>query len=126
MNVMSVSAVTITSNDPERLAGFYRRCLGVPLQLSSHGPMKHHFEGWLGEPERGGVHVAVLKGRAGNADAGGPAPTFRVRDIDACVRDLAAEGLAPVHRIADLGEGKRLVAFRDPDGNVFNLIDLGF
>lgn len=126
MNVISVSAVTITSNDPERLAGFYRRCLGVPLELSSHGPMKHHFEGWLGAPDRGGVHIAVLKGRAGSADAGGPAPTFRVRVIDACVRDLAAEGVAPSHRIANLGEGKRLVSFLDPDGNTFNLIDLGF
>ena len=118
MNVMSISAVTIASNNPERLAEFYRRCLGVPLQMSSHGPMKHHFEGWLGEPDRGRVHVAVLKGRAGNANAGGPAPTFRVRDIDACVHDLAAEGLAPVHRIADLGEGKRLVSFRDPTGTL--------
>src|SRR5262245_32803221 len=77
MNVVSVSAVTITSNDPERLAGFYRRCLGVPLALESHGPMKHHFEGWLGDPDRGGIHFAVLKGRSGNADVGGPAPTFR-------------------------------------------------
>jgi catechol 2,3-dioxygenase-like lactoylglutathione lyase family enzyme len=126
MNVISVSAVTISSNDPERLASFYTRCLGIPLEMSSHGPMKHHFEGWLGEPDHGGVHFAVLKGRAGSAEAGGPAPTFRVRDIDACVRDLTAEGLAPTHRIAVLGEGKRLVSFRDPDGNAFHLIDLGF
>src|SRR5262245_30516722 len=102
MNVMSVSAVTITSSDPERLAGFYRRCPGIPLAEASHGPMKHHFEGWLGAPKRGGVHVAVLKGRSGSADAGGTAPTFRVRGIDACVNDLAAEGIAPAHPIADL------------------------
>src|SRR5262245_35394962 len=48
MNVASVSAVTITSN-----------------------------EGWLGDPDRGGIHFAVLKGRSGNADVGGPAATFR-------------------------------------------------
>ena len=125
MNVMSVSAVTITSNDPERLAGFYSRCLGIPLEQASHGPMKHHFEGWLGAPDRGGVHVAVLKGRSGRPDAGGTAPTFRVREIDACVNELAAEGIAPAHPIAELGEGKRLVSFRDPDGNMFRLIDIG-
>jgi catechol 2,3-dioxygenase-like lactoylglutathione lyase family enzyme len=126
MNVMSVSAVTITSTDPERLAGFYRRCLGVPLELANHGPMKHHYEGWLGDPERGGVHFAVLKGRSGSADAGGPAPTFRVRGIEACVRELEAEGVRPTHAVADLGEGKRIVSFRDLDGNAFRLIDLGF
>ena len=125
MNVMSVSAVTITSTDPERLAGFYRRSLGIPLAQASHGPMLHHFEGWLGAPERGGVHVAVLKGRSGRADAGGTAPTFRVREIEACVNELAAEGITPVHPIAELGDGKRLVSFRDPDGNVFRLIDIG-
>jgi predicted enzyme related to lactoylglutathione lyase len=126
MQVMSVSAITITSNDPERLAAFYREQLGIPLEVSSHGPMKQHYEGWLGSPEQGGVHVAVLKGRGPGADAGGAAPTFRVRGIEAFVSTLPENGAALVHRVADLGEGKRLVSFRDPDGNIFRLIDLGF
>jgi predicted enzyme related to lactoylglutathione lyase len=126
MKVLSISAVTITSNDPKRLADFYRSHLGIPLESQSHGPMKEHFEGWLGDPERGGVHFAVLKGRAAVADAGGAAPTFRVQGIDAFVADLKAVGTAPLHAIANLGEGKRLASFRDPDGNVFRLIDLGF
>ena len=126
MNVMSVSAITITSPNPEQLAAFYRQRLGIVLEAASHGAMKRHFEGWIGEPERGGVHFAVLKGRAGAAEAGGPAPTFRVRGIEACVAELEQAGTALVHRVADLGEGKRLASFRDPDGNVFRLIDLGF
>ena len=74
MKVMSLSAVTITSADPGRLAEFYRRCLGVRLAPSSHGSSGEHFEGWLGEPGRGGVHFAVMRGRSGAADGGGPAP----------------------------------------------------
>jgi predicted enzyme related to lactoylglutathione lyase len=122
MNVMSIAAVTITSNDPERLATFYRARLGIPLESASHGPMQRHFEGWLGEPARGGVHFAVLKGAARS----GAAPTFRVYGIDGCLAELQAGGLEAKHRIAELGEGKRLVSFRDCDGNMFRLIDLGF
>ena len=126
MRVMSVSAVTITSAQPERLATFYRERLGVPLESATHGPMQQHYEGWLGSPELGGVHFAVLKGRAGSGDAGGPAPTFRVRGLEACVAELEAAGAPLAHRIADLGEGKRVASFHDPDGNIFRLIDLGF
>lgn len=125
MNVLSISAVTITSAHPEALADFYRARLGIAIEPSSHGPMRRHFEGWLGAPERGGVHFAVLKGPAPARAAGGPAVTFRVRGIEACVAELQAAGVPLVHRIADLGEGKRLASFRDPDGNVFRLIDLG-
>lgn len=73
MNIISVSAVTITSKEPERLATFYRSHLGIPLEAASHGAMQNHFEGWLGEPAHGGVHIAVLKGASGT----GAVPTFR-------------------------------------------------
>jgi catechol 2,3-dioxygenase-like lactoylglutathione lyase family enzyme len=126
MKVLSVSAVTITSNHPRRLADFYQRCLGIPLELSSHGPTSHHFEGWLGEPTRGGVHFAVLEGFSGHPDAGGPAPTFRVREIQACIAELEAQGVRPARPLAGLGDGKRMASFRDWDGNMFSLIDLGF
>jgi catechol 2,3-dioxygenase-like lactoylglutathione lyase family enzyme len=122
MNIISVSAVTFTSNDPERLARFYRGRLGLPLMAASHGAMKRHFEGWLGERAQGGVHLAILKGAGGS----GAAPTFRVHGIDGCVAELQAGRIESLHPIADLGEGKRLASFRDADGNVFRLIDLGF
>ena len=122
MNVESVSAIVFFSPDPERLAAFYRTQLGIPLAQEAHGPMRHHHEADLGD-----VHVAVLKGRApGGPDAGGVAPTFRVRNIDACIADLTASGVPPTRKIMELGDGKRLATFRDPDGNAFHLIDLGF
>jgi catechol 2,3-dioxygenase-like lactoylglutathione lyase family enzyme len=126
MNALSVSAVVFTSPDPCRLADFYRTHLGIPIESSSHGPLKDHQEGWLGDPARGGVHIAVLKGPGPGPKGGGPAPTFRVRGLDACVAELEAAGTRPAHKIAELGEGKRMVSFRDPDGNIFRLIDLGF
>ena len=120
MNVESLSAVVFFSPNPVRLADFYRTHLGIPLEHESHGPMKDHIEGWLG-----GVHVAVLKGRGPGEQGGGVAPTFRVRGLDGFVAALEGAGVAPMRKVADLGEGKRLASFRDPDGNAFSLIDLG-
>jgi predicted enzyme related to lactoylglutathione lyase len=121
MNVDSLSAVVFFSSDPARLASFYKTHLGIPFEYESHGPMRDHLEGWLG-----GVHFAVLKGRGPTPDSGGVAPTFRVRGLDAFVRTLEDSGISMLRKIIDLGEGKRLASFRDPDGNTFSLIDLGF
>jgi predicted enzyme related to lactoylglutathione lyase len=83
--------------------------------------MKHHHEATVG-----GLDFAVLKGRGPGEDGGGVAPTFRVHGIDAFVRSLEAAGVRTLRKVFDLGEGKRVASFRDPDGNAFNVIDLGF
>jgi predicted enzyme related to lactoylglutathione lyase len=119
MNVQFLSAIVFISSDPARLADFYKTHLGIPLEHESHGPMKDHIEGWLGD-----VHVAVLKGRGPAEGVGGVAPTFRVQDLDAFVASLAAAGASPIRKIANLGEGKRLASFRDPDGNTFSLLEM--
>jgi len=121
MKVESLSAVVFFSRDPERLAEFYRSRIGIPFEHRSHGPMRDHIEGWLE-----GIHFAVLKGAPAEGEGRGVAPTFRVRGLDAWVGDLGQSGVTPVREIIDLGEGKRLASFRDPDGNLFSLIDLGF
>jgi len=120
MQIEALSAVVFTSPDPDRLADFYRAHLGIPFQHESHGPMKDHLEA-----ELGGLHFAVLKGK-GPGDAGGAvAPTFLVKQLDDHVAALARAGVPRMHKIVDLAEDKRLASFRDPDGNVFHLIDLG-
>jgi catechol 2,3-dioxygenase-like lactoylglutathione lyase family enzyme len=119
MQVDSVSAVVFFSPNPTRLASFYKTHLGIPLDLGRHGPMQDHVEGWLGD-----VHVAVLKGRGPGEQGGGVAPTFRVRNLDAFVAALDGSGIEPVRKVVDLGEGKRLASFRDPDGNAFSLIEV--
>jgi predicted enzyme related to lactoylglutathione lyase len=119
MPVESVSAIVFFSPDPPRLADFYRAHLGIQLESQAHGPMGDHLEGWLGD-----VHVAVLKGRGPDAQGGGLSATFRVKDLDAFVRTLEAAGVSPTRKILDLGDGKRLGTFRDPDGNAFSLIEV--
>jgi predicted enzyme related to lactoylglutathione lyase len=119
MNVESVSAVLFYSPEPARLARFYAGNLGIPFELDRHGAIHEHHEADLGE-----VHLAVLKGRGPGPDGGGISPTFRVRGLDAFVKRLGEAGAPPLRPVLDLGEGKRVATFRDPDGNAFNLIEI--
>jgi len=120
MKAESLSAVVYHSPQPERLAAFYKEHLGIPFEPGQHGPMRTHLETWFE-----GTHFAILKGAARSGE-GGVSPTFRVKGLERFVAALAEAGVPLKHPIADLGEGKRLASFRDVDGNVFSLIDLGF
>ena len=49
-----VSAVLIVSEDPARLANFYREVVGVPLQDEAHGTTRQHYGCNLGD-----IHFAI-------------------------------------------------------------------
>jgi predicted enzyme related to lactoylglutathione lyase len=119
MTVEFLSALVFFSPAPEPLAAFYRTHLGIPFEHHGHGPIRDHLEADLG-----GVHMAVLKGRAPARDGGGVAPTFRVEDLDAAVGRLRASDVHPTRKILELGDGKRVATYRDPDGNTFSLIEV--
>jgi predicted enzyme related to lactoylglutathione lyase len=113
----TLSAITLHSNDPERLARFYAETVGLPFELHRHGTLREHFEVSVD-----GTHFAVLKA---NPNAGGPiVPVFRVVDLDRSTAKLAANGVSQLHKPMDIGEGKRVVTFHDPDGNAFRLIQI--
>jgi predicted enzyme related to lactoylglutathione lyase len=119
MIVDSLSAVVFFSQDPARLAAFYEQYLGIVLRPESHGPMRDHLEGELGD-----LHMAVLKGRSPDGKGGGVSLTFRVGDLEPFVQRLESEGVSPTRKIIELGEGKRLATYSDPDGNSFSLIEV--
>ncbi len=117
MKILSFSALTMHSAKPDRLVAFYRDALGLPLAPHEHGTVGEHHEGDLGE-----VHLAVWKA---SPRVGGPfVPVFRVEDLDASCASLDALGVPALHKTLDLGEGKRVVTFTDPDGNAFRLIEI--
>ena len=76
------------------------------------------------EADLGDVHLAALKGRGPGADGGGISPTFRVRGLNAFAKKLDEAGSPLLRPVLDLGDGKRVASFRDPDGNTFNLIEI--
>jgi catechol 2,3-dioxygenase-like lactoylglutathione lyase family enzyme len=115
MDVKSLSAVVFSSPEPQRLAEFYRQHLGLTFEAHRHGPVPDHQEAMLA-----GMRFAVI-----GAERGGVSPTFRVRGLETFVERLSRAGIQ-AQAVRDLGEGKRLVSFRDADENLFSLIDLGF
>ena len=116
MSVLSLSALTMHSERPGRLAAFYRDVVGVPLAPHSHGTLGEHHEGSLDS-----VHFAVWKA---SERVGGPfVPVFRVLSLDEAARRFEGRVFA-LHKPLDLGEGKRVITFRDPDDNAFRLIEM--
>jgi hypothetical protein len=121
MPIESLSALVYSSKQPTRLAEFYRLHLGIPFATHDHGPVREHLEATVA-----GTHFAVLPHDDPSKERGtGVAPTFRVRGLEAFAEDLRKQGVAPLHAVLELGEGRRVVSFRDPDENVFRLIDFG-
>jgi len=117
MSPISFSALTMHSSDPARLSRFYRDVIGLPLAPHAHGTVGDHDEGDLGD-----VHLAIWKA---SARVGGPfVPVFRVDDLDAWLLHLTSAGVPSLHKPLDLGEGKRVVTFTDPDQNAFRLIEI--
>jgi predicted enzyme related to lactoylglutathione lyase len=115
---LALSALTMHSSDPVRLASFYRDVLGLPLAIHEHGTLGGHYEGSLG-----GVHFAVWQA---SPAVGGPfVPVFKVANLDAELARLSQRGVPLRHKPMDIGEGKRVVTLSDPDGNGFRLIQIG-
>ena len=116
MLAMKLSALTFQSNDSARLADFYRDVVGLPLRLDQHGAVTPHYEGDLND-----IHFAILPT---NVASGSPVvPVFRVRDLTAAMAQLCGQGVEQVLKPLNLGEGMTVAGFKDPDGNVFRLIE---
>ena len=112
----NVAGIVLHSAEPERLARFYNESLGLGLAPAEHGTVGQHFEGMVGH-----THLALWKqtGRFGIF-----VPVFRVADVERAAAALVARGVEALHKPLDIGEGKRVATFRDPDGNAFRVIQL--
>jgi predicted enzyme related to lactoylglutathione lyase len=113
-----LSAVLLTSEDPGRLAGFYREVLGLPLIEEQHGGLASHWGRELRD-----VHFAVH----GEHPARAPGPirmAFWVFDLEAFVTRLERHGVSLAYPIEPLGEDSLVTAVRDPDGNEVELTQM--
>ena len=116
-NTVSVAGLVLYSPQPKSLAEFYRHALGLSLDVANHGHMGDHYEGLVG-----GVHVAIWDQQKGHA-AASLVPTFRVQRIADFESALVAAGATVGHRPIDLGDGKRVAGYADPDQRPFRLIE---
>jgi predicted enzyme related to lactoylglutathione lyase len=113
LKVKGLSGVIMSSAEPERLAQFYHKVLGIPLELNRHGNSPEHWE-----CDYDGIHFAVLKRESSEQPNGNVVLSFGVDDINEFV---AAQGIKLIHPIMDLGNGGAVASFKDPDGNTLRL-----
>jgi predicted enzyme related to lactoylglutathione lyase len=107
------------SSNPAALAAFYANALGIPFALHEHGTVGPHFEAF-----HCGNHFAIWRPNATNP-AASLVPSFRVADLTQMEAQVTQAGAERLHKPIDLGEGKRLISFADPDRRQFRLIQLG-
>lgn len=113
-----LSAVLIISQDPERLASFYRDGLGLPLIPEEHGGDQAHWGCELGD-----LHFAIHPGEPGP----GPSPVrfaLWVFDLTGYVAGLQRKGIQCRYPIQKLGEASWVTAVEDPDGNEVELTQM--
>ena len=113
----SLTGLVLYSHSPMQLAEFYRTSLGIPLEPAEHGAVGAHLEAMFGN-----THIAVWDVRHGHA-AGALVPVFRTPSLDLTTALCSGAGAECLHKPLELGEGKRVVTLRDPDGRAFRLIE---
>ena len=127
----ALSHIGIRVSDLARSIDYYRRVFGFRAVYDNHAG-----------PDADRVVIGIIAGLAVElikpADAqAGPAAqpvdpnalgfsgiTFSVDDVDEAFAALQAQGLANMDPPKTVPPGIRLVLFRDPDGNLLEVIDL--
>lgn len=116
-----LSAVLLVSKHPERLAGFYRDVIGVPLEDEQHDETLPHWGCTLGE-----IHFAIHPvedfpdHRVG---VGSVKLAFTVFDLNSLVRKLEEKGVRLLYPPKDMGFFLS-TAVEDPDGNFVEFTQL--
>jgi predicted enzyme related to lactoylglutathione lyase len=98
-------------SDLERAKAVYTALLGVPPQADSP-----YYVGFEAE----GQHIGLVPG-GGPQGMTSPVAYWRVPDIEAKLAEVTAAGAAVKEPARDVGGGRLVATFTDPDGNVLGL-----
>jgi predicted enzyme related to lactoylglutathione lyase len=116
-----LSAVLIVSENPSRLADFYRNVVGLELKDESHGGSLPHYGCTLGDMHFAIHPVETFPDRCHGV--GAVKLAFTVFDIKALVERLAKQGievLYPPHNTGFFWS----TAINDPDGNFIEFTEM--
>lgn len=117
-----LAAVLLVSDDPVRLADFYRDILDLPLQEEAHGNTALHFG-----CELGAVHFAIhprvnFPGEA-TVSPGNVRLAFSVFDMETFENRVRERGYVLLYAPQDAGFAI-MTALHDPDGNYLEVTEL--
>ena len=109
----------IPADNPERVAGFYKKVLGWNIQ-KWEGPMDY----WListGKDSEPGIHGGIARKK--DRPASGVLVTAQVDSVDECLKKIVNDGgsiVVPKRAIPGVGYQAH---FRDPEGNVIGIME---
>jgi predicted enzyme related to lactoylglutathione lyase len=113
-----ITAVILTSANPEKLFEFYKNVLDVPIEVEEHGGTKHY------GCELGELHFAIHPAQADSkVGAGGVAFGLQVFNLEKFLAKIEKAGVRPLFPAGERGFAK-MTAINDPDGNMIYLTQL--
>lgn len=116
-----MSAVLIASENPERLAKFYKEVIGLPLEEEQHGQTDKHYGCGLGDLHFAIHPVSNFKGI--NARTGCVKLAFNVFHMEKFVSRVESHGAKLEYPPADRGFAL-MTSIADPDGNLIEITQL--
>jgi len=116
-----LSAVLIVSENPKRLAEFYRDVVGIRLEPEVHGASLPHWGCTLGDVHFAIHPVATFPDR--RSDVGSVKLAFTIFDIRALVQHLESAGVSLLYPPRDTGFFWS-TAIQDLDGNLIEFTQL--
>jgi catechol 2,3-dioxygenase-like lactoylglutathione lyase family enzyme len=135
MRVGGILETALYVPDVKRAAEFYRRLFGFPTLLESERLIALDVAGrnvLLLFPEGGTTEPFAVPGGGGVIPPHGGTPggyhfafSIAAEDVESWQRHLESEGVA-VESVVSWPGGARSLYFRDPDGNLAELISPGF
>jgi predicted enzyme related to lactoylglutathione lyase len=99
-------------SDLEAAKALYTALLGMPPQ--------HDAPYYVGF-DAAGQHIGLVPGRAADSTAG-PVAYWHVADIEAKLAEVTAAGATVKESPHEVGGGRLVATFADPDGNVLGLV----
>jgi predicted enzyme related to lactoylglutathione lyase len=111
-STQGIKTVPHPVSDLERAKPVYTALLGLPPSADSS-----YYVGY----EAAGQQIGLVPGR-GPQDNASPVAYWHVEDIEAKLAKVTAAGAAVKDPYRDVGGGRLVATFTDPDGNVLGLI----
>jgi predicted enzyme related to lactoylglutathione lyase len=111
-STMGIKTVLHPVSDLDAAKAVYTALLGVPP--SADAP---YYVGFDAE----GQHIGLVPG-GGPQGMTSPVAYWHVADIEAKLAEVTAAGAAIKEPVRDVGGGRLVASFTDPDGNVLGLV----
>jgi predicted enzyme related to lactoylglutathione lyase len=71
---------------------------------------------------QGAAAIGLMQGASGHNGDGGATVVFRVKDLDAKMRELTGRGVRFEGKVEEIPGAVRIATFRDPSGNRLQLV----